>query len=189
MWTKLVLAGYAIVLVPPLMLVAGMETGHAYMAFVFFVLCSPITRFIFGVYKPREVVVTKMWGFVLNSLPMAWLVVTLLSFADAARLVNAGAVAGWDLLGFGLSLWTVMVFGTFPAHEMLHKRSRTLIRLGAFMSGVAGYPISGTEHVVHHARRGNTALVEWARRDQSVWSFVGKRIPMAIRNAWTATCR
>ena len=178
------LFGYVVVLVPPALLCISTNSGHPWLTCICFVLASPVTRFLVGVYRPRPLVVSEMLASLLHKLP--WLYVATLAIclpASAAALADISADRPLDLLGFGVSLWTVLTFGTFPAHELLHRRNKSAAIAGSICAGACGYPILGLEHVAHHLNPGRTAVPEWAKVNESVWSFCFRRIQDALRTA------
>lgn len=178
------LAGYGLVLAPPALLAWSVPAGHPWTAFVAFVLASPVTRALLGVHPPGERVVGERLAAALQWLPAAYAVALLASLSLVAQgMADGPHLGGLDLLGLGLSLWTVLVFGLFPSHELLHRNGRAWIRLGSAVAGVCGYPAWGLEHATHHARPGACAQAEWARPDESVWRFTIRRLPVALRNA------
>lgn len=175
--------GYGLVLAPPALLAWSVHSGHPWWTFLLFVAASPITRALFGVHSQRESVISERAAAVLNWLPAVYaasLTVALWSTAIALRTVVFSMP---ELIGLGLSLWTVLVFGLFPSHELLHRPSRASIRLGSAVAGMCGYPVWGLEHATHHARPGACDEAEWPRPDESVWQFVHRRTPVAIKNA------
>lgn len=181
---QLVLTGFLVVLLPPLSLVLGLEEGIPWVTFVAFVAASPITRFLFGVYKPKEMEVAEVLRPLLNVLPLIYTVVGISCVVASAILVGDGrADTAVAKTGFTLSLWTVMVFATFPAHELMHSRRKGSIRIGALLAGFCGYPIQGLEHAVHHMRGGSTKFAEWARKDETVWGFMARRLPVVVKTA------
>lgn len=116
---------------------------------------------------------------------MIYIIVLGLALGGAALVLASGALrAGWPMVAFGLSLWTTLVFGTFVAHELAHRRSRTWIRCGSFVAGVCGYPILALEDAVHHNRPGNVSDAQCAAVDEAMWSFAGRRARRAIDNAF-----
>jgi alkane 1-monooxygenase len=53
---------------------------------------------------------------------------------------------------------------------------------GHLVAGLAGYPMLGYEHLLHHARFGDTAMAEWPRVKESVWSFAARRLGRIVRD-------
>lgn len=184
MFVNSILLGYFAILLPPAVLVGSIQYGHPWATFACFVLASPITRLVFGVYRPRPLETSERASSILFGLPALHLVVLATCLPIAAFQLGAEKVTGSPgLTGFTFSLWTTMIFGTFPAHEMLHRRSRTSAIAGSTAAGMCGYPILGLEHAAHHARPGDSHHPEWPRADESVWSFAWRRLPDAIASA------
>lgn len=184
MFANLVLAGYFVVLLPPVVLVESMQAGYPWATFSLFIVASPITRFIFGTYGSRALRVSERATSILFALPSLYLCVLALCLPIAAvQLGNAKVAGGFGIAGFALSLWTVMMFGTFPAHEMLHRRSKAAALAGSVVAGICGYPILGLEHTGHHARPGDSHHPEWARVSESVWHFAGRRMIASVIGA------
>jgi hypothetical protein len=184
MRNRLVPLGFLIVLLPPIVLVFGAKAGLPWLAFLIFVASSPITRALFGTYPSSPMVVSERLCNILYALPFNYLLVFLaLLPLGAASLVSGALPSASDRIWFAASLWTVLTFGTFPAHEMIHRSSKTWIRLGSFLAGLCGYPILSIEHTVHHRSPGNVADAEWPRITESVWQFAPRRLVTAVRNA------
>ena len=177
--------GYLLALLPPLVLVGSSAVDWPWATFLIFIAASPLTRFVFGVHKGAAPHLSEGLVRLLFLLPAIYLAVLIFCLPAAAHAFLViddqpfSAKVGW-----GVSLWTTLVFGTFPAHEMLHRRQKGWIRAGAFLSGLCGYPIQGLEHSAHHARGGRASLAEGAHREESVWAFVARRTPIAVTNAW-----
>lgn len=179
----LVSFGFFVVLIPPLALVLGSQLGAPWLAFVLFVAASPITRAVFGTHPVERLELSERTAATLHALPGLYLAVLFGSILFAASQVSSLPILGGGALtGFGLSLWTVLVFGAFPAHEMLHRRNRAWIRAGSFTAGLCGYPVLGLEDAVHHDRPGSVSSAEWPGRTESVWAFTARRIVSAVRN-------
>ena len=176
--------GYCSILLPPLALFFGVHFEVPWLAFVLFVAASPITRAVFGTHPAEPLLLSERTASLLHALPAFYFCVLLACLvASAAGVFVHPIVEGISLTAFGLSLWTVMVFGTFPAHEMVHRRSKVWIRIGSFAGGLCGYPILGLEDAVHHARPGNVSAAEWPSETESVWNFVARRSIVCIRNS------
>src|SRR2546430_624027 len=117
--------GYFLALLPPLVLVGSSALKWPWATFLIFIAASPLTRLVFGVHKGAAQHLSEGLVRLLFLLPAIYLAVLISCLPSAAHtfFVNddqsLAAKVGW-----GVSLWTTLVFGTFPAHEMLHRRDR-----------------------------------------------------------------
>jgi alkane 1-monooxygenase len=175
--------GYLLMLAPPLLLVGGMLAGMPYLLFVVLFGVAPLMRALLG-NIPEE---PAEWGervtTLLDRLPVFAAIVgpvALLATLVQLRIEPMSGPAHW--VGFALSLWAFMLCAIPVAHELIHRRGlqRTL---GGVLAGITGYPILEGEHIRHHSMSGIVEVPEWPRRDESVWSFVGRRMPHAIASA------
>jgi hypothetical protein len=177
--------GFVLVLGPPLML-ALTATSLPFATFVAFIVASPITRALLGTWPKGDVLVEESMAAFLTHLPTVYgatLTASLIwLFAQIAALP---ALSLWHSVALGLSLWTVLVFGTFPAHELMHRRDRLSLFLGSALAGICGYPPLGLEHSTHHAREASAENSEAPARSEGVWTFALRRLPVACQNAST----
>jgi len=176
--------GFFVVLLPPTVLACGTRLGWPILAFALFVACSPITRYVFNVYRPGPLQITEGLAKALYALPACYLLVLTLAIVDFERSIPTLVLSGPLHVAAGaLSLWTVMVFGLFPSHEMFHRRSPVWIRAGAIASGICGYPLWPGEHMAHHRSRGALATRDAAEVEQGPWTFTRQRLRSVLAAA------
>ena len=169
--------------VPPLLLVASSTLGFTSLAFTVLILVAPFLRGIFGDEGQEELDWTEEQATFLEWLPLVAAVVY----------VGAASIALWqlleyrykpfDLVGLGASLWSVFLFASCVAHELLHRRSLLSRSIGRVLSGVIGYPILEHEHSAHHRSSGNVELAECPGHDETVWQFLPRRCARVVRAA------
>jgi Fatty acid desaturase len=169
--------GYLAIFWLPMLLLIGARMGYPSLAFAMVMLVLPLGRAVFGAYPfSAPIVWSEGIASFLDRLPVWYALCLLVAFVMVIWIVDAGAIAdSGATFGFGLSLWATCMFATCVAHELLHRRATTDARVGALISGLAGYPLLVQEHLVHHARSGDTFNAEWPRLDESVWGFAWRR--------------
>jgi fatty acid desaturase len=170
--------GYLSIFLMPVLFLIGAVTDSPWLAFGVVVLVFPLARVAFGALPAtgapewNETVATF-----LDRLPLAYaasLPICLVAGLTVADTPLSGDAAA--LLGFGLSLWMTLLFGTCVAHELIHRRDKNQAMLGHLLAGICGYPALGMEHFGHHARPGDTRLAEYPLKAESVWAFAGRRM-------------
>ena len=177
-------AGYLAVFLVPTLLVIGIAIGHPILAFGVVMLMFPLARMLFGDYPSGQPTWDEFIATALDRLPVAYGLALLFSVMFTLHwLASEGPDSPSTAVALGLSVWVTMLFATCPAHELLHRRSPFDARVGRWIAGMAGYPILGHEHMVHHARSGEVELAEWPSADESVWKFSLRRVQRAWRNA------
>lgn len=175
-------AGYlAIFLMPTLFLVSAL-VQEPWLSFGVVIFVFPLARVVFGAMRAtgapewRERIAT-----LLHALPLVFACVlpacVLAGLVLAAQPQSRGVSAA---LGLGLSLWMTLLFGTCVAHELIHRRDKRHALIGNMLAGFCGYPVLGSEHLAHHARPGDTHLAEYPLKDESVWTFSGRRIKRIV---------
>jgi fatty acid desaturase len=170
--------GYLSIFLMPLLLLVGVRLDQPYLAFGVALLVFPLARGIFGAYRHQTAI---LWhegvATFLDRLPVVYGIVLATCVLLVIGLIDAGAASTpTAAVGIGLSLWMTMLFATCPAHELIHRRDAGDALVGRFIAGIAGYPLLGYEHLMHHARFGDTERAEWPRLDESLWQFAGRRI-------------
>jgi fatty acid desaturase len=174
-------AGYSQILLLPALLVVGLWAGHPLLAFVVTMLLLPLGRLLFGSIGRRPVWNEAISTY-LHRLPLAYALVLAAALAATVVLLGAGYVASaGDAVATGMSLWVTLLLGTCVAHELVHRRSPRHALVGAIVCGLTGYPLLAEEHLLHHARNGDTASAEWPRRDESSWRFAWRRLRSVAR--------
>jgi hypothetical protein len=170
--------GYLSIFLMPTLFLIGAMADKQWLAFGVVVLVFPLARVAFGALPAAG---TPEWNetvaTVLDRLPLAYTatlpVCVLAGLTLADKPLDGDGVA---LLGFGLSLWMTLLFGTCVAHELIHRRDKLQAMLGHALAGICGYPALGMEHLAHHARPGDTRLAEYPLKDESVWQFSSRRM-------------
>lgn len=168
--------GYLSIFLLPMLLALGVFTNEPALAMGAALIAYPFARGVFGSYR-RPPIWREGIAAGLHALP--WLYALVLACAVSLLLVALangapGTTLGW--LGLGGSLALTMLFATCPAHELLHRREPQHARIGAWLSGLAGYPWLGIEHRQHHAGAPLLSATESPRWDESVWTFSACRM-------------
>lgn len=176
--------GYLLALVPPALLIGGIIAGMPYLLFALLFGMAPLTRAFLG-NIPEEPGDWPEWlTTFLDRLPSCLAVVHFSAISVSILLIVQYppiSVGSW--IGLGLSIWSSMLCAIPVAHELTHRRGFDK-SLGSALAGLAGYPELEGEHVRHHSVSGIVEQPEWPRLHESVWSYVGRRIPHAMRSAW-----
>mgnify|MGYP001205294728 CR=1 FL=1 len=170
-------AGFLTALSAPALLALGAWLDKPALAGGTILLLFPLARLMFGAFHSS---MEHEWhprvARLLDQLPHAYVVVlaaalTMVLWKLHAQSLTVATAAQWIL-----SLWVVLMLATCVAHELLHRKSRAERFLGHALTGIAGYPVLGYEHVRHHRLRGSTGAAEWPRLSDSVWAFGGRRL-------------
>lgn len=177
MWTQLRTAsGYLVIFLVPVLLLAGIELDVPSLAFGVVFLLFPFTRTVFGGVESEAVLWREDIATVLDRLPLLYAAVLPVTVALVlGHFPMSGPHATAHILGLGLSLWITMLLAICVAHELIHRRDARFALVGYCIAGIAGYPILGQEHLVHHARSGDTHSAECPRLDESMWQFALRR--------------
>ena len=170
--------GYLSIFLMPALFLIGAIADKPWLAFGVVVLVFPLARVAFGALPAAG---TPEWNetvaTVLDRLPLAY--TATLPVCVLAGLTLAAEPLGGDgvaLLGFGLSLWMTLLFGTCVAHELIHRRdktsgdARTRARRHLRLPG-AGH---GAPCAPRKTRRHASCRVPL--KDESVWQFAGRRM-------------
>lgn len=175
-WTAA--AGYLAIFLMPTLFFLGAHMQEPWLAIGVAILLFPLARVVFGAMPATG---APEWSeriaTLLHGLPLAFAAV--LPVCVLAGLLLAGqsqAEFSLAMLGLGLSLWMTLLFGTCVAHELTHRRDKRHALIGNMLTGFCGYPALGSEHLAHHARPGDTRLAEYPLKDESVWTFAGRRM-------------
>lgn len=177
-------AGYLVVLLPPVLLFAGVAYGFPSLAFIALIVVAPFLRALLGDVSKPPPEWSEAAATALHTLPNVTAAVYGLSLIGVLWQMHASQAGLPFYIGLGLSLWAVFIFGSCVAHELVHRRDRGSKWLGQVLSGLIGYPLLEHEHRAHHAGGGSSAAPEWPRVDESVWSFAARRGRHALRSAW-----
>lgn len=170
-------AGYSTALSAPVLLALGAWIDKPALAGGTVLLLFPLARSIFGAFRGSA---DTDWHPVarrlLDHLPHAYVVVLLLVLGIVLWKLRGDVLTIATSLQWILSLWVVLMLATCVAHELLHRKDRFERILGHALTGTAGYPILGYEHLRHHRLRGSTSEAEWPKLSDSVWTFGGRRL-------------
>jgi alkane 1-monooxygenase len=177
-------SGFLFVLVPPALLFASVASHQFGLAFIVLFGGSPFLRMVYGDASCHAPQWSEPVATALDRLPQAYAVAVVGCVAATLARVAGAAPTGWQWPMFGLSLWTVFIFGSCAAHELLHRRSAGSRWLGRIVAGVIGYPVLEHEHRAHHATSGRVDVPEWPRRDENMWAFSWRRLKHVPVTAW-----
>jgi alkane 1-monooxygenase len=177
-------SGYLFVFAAPALLAAGVGTGQVGLAFFALFLLSPFLRILFGDAKHvqpewRESIATG-----LEALPQLYVAAFAAGVGYVLWKLHDTDFEGWQWPLLGMSLWTVFVFASCVAHELVHRRSEVSRVLGRLLSGAIGYPLLEHEHRAHHGATGDVDAAEWPRLDESLWRFTARRCVRVVQSAW-----
>ena len=176
--------GYLLALSPPALFVGGLAMHWPYLLFVVLFGIAPLTRALLG-NIPEEPGEWPEWVTTwLDRLPMLASAVYVLALGSVLVMVHRlppSSLGDW--VGLGLSLWTCLFCAIPVAHELIHRRGFERA-VGNALAGVTGYPELEGEHIRHHSVSGVVELPEWPRLNDSMWSYVWRRIPHAMHSAW-----
>ena len=171
-------AGYLTIFLMPTLFLLGGLVQEPWLAFGVVILVFPLARVVFGAMPAtgapewRERIATLLHGLpLLFACVLPACVLAGLILASQSQTGEGSAV-----LGLGLSLWMTLLFGTCVAHELIHRRDKRHALVGNMLAGFCGYPVLGSEHLAHHARPGDTHLAEYPLKNESVWTFAGRRM-------------
>jgi fatty acid desaturase len=188
MWNQIRSAsGYSAIFIVPTLLLAGMWLAVPSLAFAAVMLVFPLTRGVFGSVAPDGVIYWREdIAIILDRLPLLYAVSQpfVILFVILHLAAHQGG-ATLPLIALGLSLWMVMLFATCVGHDLIHRRNARQALVGHCVAGLAGYPVLAQEHLVHHARSGDTHGAEWPRLDESVWLFALRRASRILRDAYS----
>lgn len=173
-------AGYFLILLPPVLVIAGIAIGFHALGLVFLVMILPLLRSVFGDAEGQPPLWTEREATLLHALPLVGAAChgTALGFV-----VKALSVSEWSYgkaAGLGGSLWIAFVYGSCIAHELLHRRDRFSRNAGRALSGAIGYPILEHEHFVHHLRNGQVQACECPALAETVWGFSLRRLAKVV---------
>jgi alkane 1-monooxygenase len=169
--------GYAIILLPPLLVIAASRLDLAWLVVGTVVFGFPLARWLFGAMRPGS---PPPWSplqiRMLESLPLIYVPVLMLAIVALIKNLTRNPPTVLQLAGWTMSLWLVFVFGTCVAHALLHSPMRARKPVGHGLAGICGYPILGFEHARHHRLCGSTSAGEAPGRDEPLWAFIARRI-------------
>lgn len=176
--------GFLAIFLMPGLLAAGMAIGSPVLAFGTVILVFPLMRMVFGGLDRESLAWHESLATALHLLPLTYPPALLAALVFVFGRLDGMSTA--SMVGLGLSLWMTLLFALPVAHELIHRRERRHRMVGSMLAGLAGYPMLAAEHLSHHARDGSTALAEWPRRDESVWSFAWRRVSLMASNVFGA---
>lgn len=176
--------GYLSIFIAPCLLAVGIEADRPLLAFGAVMVFYPLARVVFGEVGEEPVIWMEGISTFLHCLPRAY--ATCLPIAIFWVPLADGDASSRDahfLVSTGLSLWATLLLSTCVAHELIHRQSDADARLGRWLAAMAGYPLLGIEHLVHHLRAGDVRRAEWPAAEESVWAFVARRQCLVLRAA------
>lgn len=175
--------GYLVGFTPPVLAVVGGILDLPALGFVTLVLVFPFLRAVFGDVDPdRPPEWSEPVASALHVLPFLLAAAYLLAFPVALFWAAAEERSWHYWLWWGLSLWSINLFGSCVAHELLHRNDRAARLFGRLLAGVVLYPLLEHDHRSHHRRSGDVENAEWPAEEESVWRFSARR----FRAAWSA---
>lgn len=177
-------SGYLSIFIAPVLLVLGLELDRPLLAFGTVLVFYPLARLVFGELGEGPVTWLEGTATLLHQVPRAYaacLPVAVL-WLPLVRW-DASSPEAPALVSVGLSLWVTLLLSTCVAHELIHRRSDADARLGRWVAAMAGYPLLGYEHLMHHLRAGDVARAEWPAAEESVWAFAARRQGSVLRAA------
>jgi fatty acid desaturase len=169
-------AGFFLVLLPPALLALSAWVAEPWLVVGVVFLLFPLSRLVFGALSPIGSNTSgggRRW---LDALPYAYMGALACAIAFVWWRLLASPAHLLDLIGWTLSLWATLVFGTCVAHALLHSASARERLAGHLLSGAVGYPLLGYEHLRHHRLAGNTDAAEWPRITEPAWRFAVRRL-------------
>ncbi|NML17022.1 fatty acid desaturase [Azohydromonas caseinilytica] len=178
-------SGYLLILLPPVLMACSTVQGLLVLPFVCLIFVAPLLRLVLGDAPPKQPEWSEPAAMLLELLPMTAAVVFLLSVGYSAWAIGQQELAAGEWVQYGLSLWAVAIFSSCYAHELLHRpRAPVSKALGRLVSGAMGYPLLEHEHREHHIQSGDVVETDWARVDESLWSYTARRMKRVAFDAW-----
>lgn len=185
MWRQAIQAsGYLSIFLAPGLLLLGVWVDQPSLAFGTVMLVFPLLRGVFGSVGPCVVRWNEAVATALDRLPVVYAIAAVGVMCALLERIDAGAVASpLEAIGLGLSLWVTMLLATCVAHELIHRRGRFDVLVGHCLAGLAGYPLLGREHLIHHSRAGDTRSPQWPKVSETVWRFTRRRVAFVLADA------
>jgi len=177
-------SGFLFILLPPLLLAAGLALGIPGLAFVALFFVAPLLRVVFGDAGDEAPAWRETVATALELLPQLFAIVFAAAIGFVIWRLSKSAMSGGQWVWLGLSVWATAIFASCPAHELAHRRSLGSRFVGRLLAGVLGYPLLEHEHRAHHAKSGDVDNAEWPRVDENVWAFTARRSVRVVQSAW-----
>lgn len=188
----LMATGYLLVFLPIAVMVVGHELGFEWGPLILFFGVFPVVRSLTGDVEKEAPVWTEGWSKFLSSMPIVYAGGFVFFFAwVVAQLGARRPEATLDQVGFVSGVLVTFALASCVAHELVHQKTPWARRLGNLLTALGGYPFFGYEHLAHHASPRDHDKAHCPRIDESIWSFVARRMVAAPREAygWAAASR
>lgn len=176
--------GYLAVFVPLLVMVAGHILGFEWGPVVMFFGVFVVIRLLTGDKSIEQPEWSELLSKMLDRLPVLYTVCFLGMYAWVlGALMHSVPISLGDKVGFVLGLVVTWGMGSCVAHELVHRRSRGLQRLGSLLLALAGYPFFASEHLAHHAMPRNVEQAHCPKVTESIWSYALRRFILTPKEA------
>lgn len=180
------LAGYSLALGMPLLAPAGIAVEMPWLAPLIVFGIFPLLGLVVG--EDRSLPVASMHRSpmllaYLHWLPrifaLVWIAVLVwaVDYVERAELTAAGVA--WLVVSVGIGSAVAIC----TAHELMHRRSSSDVRLGRLMASLCLYGHMYVEHMHHHAMVGHPDAGATAARGSSVYRFAWDDFLQGLRNA------
>lgn len=174
--------GYALVVLPPLLVMASAWTEWSWLAIAVLFVAAPLARTFLGDAPETQPEWSEAATGFLEAVPVV-AAVTIIAATLALPLALQGHRSPLSWAGLFLGVWASWLFGTCVAHALAHQRDPGRRTLANIASATIGYPLLATEHRQHHRYGDSYARSECPRPAENVWQFSLRRLPEAFRHA------
>jgi alkane 1-monooxygenase len=180
---------FLLALTSPFAPLAGYQLGMNFYAFAVFFVVVPILDLAIGrrAEPASGAELARLERSPLfRAVLIAYVPAHLALIAWGAWLVGGGVLAGWQALGFTLSVGLITGSqGITIAHELGHKRSRLERFLSRVLLVTVSYGHFTVEHNRgHHVRVATPEDPASARFGESFWAFLPRTLWGSLRHAW-----
>ena len=180
-------AGYLLSLIPQILLVCGVYSGHPWLSFVFFFFLLPVVRRFTGndrseqLTNPSRLVTAYLCG-----IPRLYCALWVMVLPWTIWVLATKSMDFSEYLGFTLSFWIVVSLNIAIAHELIHSHTGFDRSLGRLLVSSVGYFHFPEEHATHHARNGHFHGGDSSPPETSIYAFALKRYRLSQQVAWEA---